>query len=133
MKKFVVLFYVVTLFIIVNTAKSQTIYFCEGVDDNGNPISSSSTFSIPFNGGYFYALVKLPVATDCKEVSYDVYEVKGGAENYYTTFSQNGLSNEWNWFWKKITFNDAGYFHIKVNDCNGKLLADGYVTVKYNY
>ena len=133
MKKIALFFFVVSLFIIVNTAKSQTIYFCEGVDDNGNPIGSSSTFSFPFNGGYFYALVKLPVATDCKEVSYDVYDVKGGAENYNTTITQNGLSNEWNWFWKKITFYDAGYYHIKVNDCNGRELADGYVTVKYNF
>ncbi|MEI7485142.1 MAG: hypothetical protein WCK13_10575 [Ignavibacteriota bacterium] len=132
MNKFVLLFSLFALFFIVNSVKSQTLYFCEGVDDDGNPIGTSSTFSIPFEGGYFYALVKLPVATDCREVYYDIYDVKGSAENYNTTLTQSGLSNKWDWFWKKLSFDYAGSYHIKVNDCNGKELVDGYVKVKYN-
>jgi hypothetical protein len=131
MKKLALLVSVVALFFITNSAKSQTIYFCEGVDDNGNPIGTSSSFSIPYDGGYFYALVQLPVATDCSEVYYDIFDLKGSAENYNTTLTQSGLSNKWNWFWKKITFYYSGSYHIKVNDCNGRELADGYVTVKY--
>jgi len=131
MKKPAYLFSVLVLIFISNISNAQTVYFCEGVDDNGNPIGSSSTFSIPYEGGYFYALVQLPVATDCNEVYYDIYEVKGGSENYNTTITQNGLSNQWNWFWKKFTFYYAGNYHIKVNDCNGAELADGYVKVKY--
>jgi hypothetical protein len=132
MKKLVLLFFMFILFFAADTLKSQTIYFCEGVDDDGNPLGASSTFSIPYEGGYLYALVKLPVATNCSEVYYDIYDVKGSAKNYNTTLTQSGLSNKWDWFWKKITFNYSGNYHIKVNDCNGKELADGYVKVKYN-
>lgn len=131
MRRLALLFSVVLLFLIVNIANSQKIYFCEGVDDDGNPIGSSSTFSIPYDGGYFYSLVKLPIATNCSNVYYDIYDVKGGAENYSTTLTQSGLSNQWDWFWKKLYFYEAGYYHIKVNDCTGRELVSGYVTVKY--
>jgi hypothetical protein len=131
MKKLVMMFSLFALLFIVNTAKSQKIYFCEGVDDDGNPISTSSTFYIPYDGGYFYSLVKLPIATNCSEVYYDIYDVKGGAENYNTTLTQSGLSNQWDWFWKKLYFYEAGNYRIIVNDCTGRQLVSGYVTVKY--
>ena len=111
---------------------SQEIYFCEGVDDNGNPIGASKTFSIPYSGGSLYVLVKLNPATECSEVSYDVYQLIDNNESYYKTFSQNGLSSQWNWFWKSIRFDYAGKFRIYVNDCNGKILVKGDVKIKYD-
>ena len=131
MKKLILISFLLVSFFAAYAAKSQTIYFCEGVDDDGNPIGASSTFLIPYEGGYFYALAQLPVATNCNEVYYDIYDVKGSAENYNTTLTQSGLSNKWDWFWKKLTFYYAGNYHIKVNDCNGRELADGYVKIKY--
>ncbi len=132
MTKIINLFIFAFLFLITAVSFSQEIYFCEGVDDDGNAIGASKSFTIPFSGGSVYALVKLNPATDCKEVSYDVYQLTKNTESYVTTFSQNGLSNQWNWFWKSIRFDYAGDYRIYVNDCNGKLLVKGDVKIKYN-
>lgn len=132
MKKLALLVSAIAYLLIVSISHSQTLTFCEGVDDSGAAIGASNTFKIPFTtGGYFYFLVQLPKATNCKEVSYDIYQIKEGSENYYTSISQTGLTNEWTWFWKKATFYDAGTYRVYVNDCNGATLASSIVTIKY--
>jgi len=131
-KALTVLFLVAALFVISKTSFSQTLYFCEGVDDNGNPITSSSTFYIPHGGGYFYFLVKLPYEINCTYVNYELYEVDDyGYESYNTTIDQTGLSKSWVWFWKKVTFYKTGYYHIYVRDCFNYVLADAYVNVYF--
>jgi len=132
MKKLALLFSVVALFFIVNTATSQTLYFCEGVNDAGNPTGESSTFNIPRNGGYFYFLVKLPFTVECNEVYYEIYDVYSDySENYNTSITQEGLTKSWTWFWKKVTFYTPGYYHVYVKDCFGATLASSYVTINY--
>lgn len=132
MKKLTLLFSVIALFFVVNIASSQTLYFCEGVSDKGNPQGESSTFNIPRNGGYFYFLVKLPYTVECNEVYYDIYDVYSDySENYNTTITQDGLSKNWTWFWKKVTFYTPGYYHVYVKDCYGATLASSYLTINY--
>jgi hypothetical protein len=132
MKKLALLFSIVALFIVVNTAKSQTLYFCEGVDANGNPSGESSTFNIPRGGGFFYFLVKLPYTVECNEVYYDIYDVYSDySENYNTSITQDGIEKSWVWFWKKVTFYTPGYYHVYVKDCYGATLASSYLTIKF--
>lgn len=132
MKKFALLFSVVALFFVVNIAASQTLYFCEGVTDAGNPTGESSTFNISRNGGYFYFLVKLPYTVECNEVYYDIYDVYSDyTEGYNTTITHDNLTKNWTWFWKKVTFYKSGYYHIYVKDCYGATLASSYLTINY--
>lgn len=115
-----------------STASSQTLYFCEGVDKSGYPITESSTFNIPRGGGYFYFLVRLPYEVGCRYVSYDIYDVYSDySENYYTTYTQEDMGVDWTWFWKKVTFYDSGYYHVYVRDCYGTTLASSYLTIRY--
>ena len=132
MKKFALLFSVVALFFVVNIAASQTLYFCEGVSDAGNPQGESSTFNIPRNGGYFYFLVKLPYEVGCYSVDYVIYkENSRGKMVYNTTISQTDMTSSWTWFWKKVTFYEDGYYRVDVVDCYSNTLTSSYVTINY--
>jgi len=131
-KTITVLSFVFILFILSKVSFTQSLYFCEGVDDNGRPQSASSTFYIPSGGGYFYFLVRLPYEINCNYVDYELYEVDDyGYETYNTTINHDGLSRSWVWFWKKVTFYRSGYYHVYVRDCFNTVLTDAYVNVYY--
>ncbi len=132
-KTFVILFFVVAaLFVMQKPASSQTLYFCEGVSDNGKPITPSSTFNIPSGGGYFYFLVKLPYEVGCYSVDYVIYkENSRGQMIYNTTISQTGMESNWVWFYKKVTFYDDGYYRVDVVDCYSNTLTSSYLTINY--
>jgi len=133
MKKAITTFvFLVLLFAASESVFSQTLYFCEGVDDSGYPISSSETFYISRSGGYFYFLVRLPYEIQCTAVSYEIYEVDHyGSETYNTVIDQTGMSKSWVWFWKKVTFYQSGYYHVYVRDCYNYVLTDAYVKILY--
>jgi len=56
---------------------AQSLYFCEGVDEDGYAINEASTFTIGSNGGYLYFLVRMGSgkSIDCYEVLFDIYRV----------------------------------------------------------
>ncbi|MBN2571971.1 MAG: hypothetical protein JXA68_07575 [Ignavibacteriales bacterium] len=120
-------------FFLADIISAQTIYFCEGVDDNGYPITESSTFYIDASsGGYLYFLARIPYAIGCYEISYDIYKVdKYGNETYETTIYQD-VQPSWTWFWKKVTFYEKGTYYIYLYDEDSYLLASGTLYIKYN-
>ncbi|HMT13021.1 MAG TPA: hypothetical protein PKA39_15545, partial [Ignavibacteria bacterium] len=62
--------FILALFAVTGNTSSQTLYFCEGVSDDGYPITESSTFNIGSGGGYVYALVRLPYEVACRSVRF---------------------------------------------------------------
>ena len=104
---------------------AQSIYFCEGVDDDGYAINEASTFTIPDDGGYLYVLVRLPYEVDCSSVRFEIYR-NGDYDN--TIYADT--ESEWVWFWKQITFYKRGTYDIYVYDCDDYELTYG--TVKIN-
>ena len=119
------------LFVVTNLSYSQSLYFCEGVDDDGYAVNSSSTFTIPDKGGYLYFLVRMGnKSVNCNEVLYDIYRMEsGGKETFENTVYQDVKPN-WSWFWKKINFYDLGIYKVYVYDENWKFLADGKVRIR---
>jgi hypothetical protein len=119
--------FIIFLFILfIVSANAQTIYFCEGVDDDGYPIDDASTFTIPSDGGYLYVLVRLSYEVDCSSVRFEIYR-NGDYDNtiYLDT------ETDWSWFWKQITFYKRGTYEIYAYDCYDYELTHG--TVKINY
>jgi hypothetical protein len=108
------------------SVNAQSIYFCEGVDDDGYAINEASTFTISDDGGYLYVLVRLPYEVECNSVRFEIYR-NGDYDNtiYLDTDS------DWVWFYKQITFYKRGTYDIYVYDCDDYELANG--TVKINY
>jgi len=90
-------------------AEAQSLYFCEGVDDSGYPITESSVFNISSKGGYLYTLVRLPYSIECRSVRIEIY--RNG--NYDNTIYID-TEKSWTWFWKKITFYKAGTYTMYV-------------------
>lgn len=132
MKKLLLLAAFIGVLAFFQSVNAQTLYFCEGVDNSGYPITESSTFRIPRSGGYFYFLVRLPYEVGCTSVSYDIYNVYSDySENYNTTIYQSDMSTSWTWFWKKVTFYEPGDYNVYVRDCYGSTLASAYLTVKF--
>ena len=119
---------IVTLFILLihTSLNAQSIYFCEGVDDDGNPVNPSTSFTIPSDGGYLYVLVKLPYEVDCSSVTFEIY--RNG--DYDNTISVDTEAN-WVWFWKKINFYKRGTFDFDVYDCYDYELVSGSVKISY--
>lgn len=113
------------LFALSGNATAQVMYFCEGVDDDGEPINESSVFTIPENGGYLYVLVQLPYKIECGEVGFEVY--RNG--KYDNTIYMDTEFN-WTWFYKQITFYKSGKYNIEVYDyCNNEVIASATVEI----
>lgn len=106
---------------------AQTMYFCEGVDDDGYPITEASSFTIPDDGGYLYVLVRLPYEVDCRSVSMEIYRNGDYDNTIYLDTERN-----WVWFWKQVTFYKRGTYKIYVYDCYDDLLTSGSVEINYD-
>ncbi len=109
-----------------SSSQAQSIYFCEGVDDDGEPINESSSFTIPDDGGYLYVLVQLPYEIGCRRVDLEVYR----NSKYDNTISVDTQKN-WTWFWKQITFYKAGTYTIDVYDCNNDLIISDDIDIDF--
>jgi len=114
------------LLILVTSVDAQTLYFCEGVDDDGYPITEASSFTIPDDGGYLYALVRLPYELDCSSVSFEIYRNGDYDNTIYLDTEHN-----WVWFWKQITFYKRGTYKFYVYDCYDELLTSGSVDIDF--
>lgn len=125
-KLFTISLFVIALFAISQKANSQTLYFCEGVSDDGYPITESSTFNIGSSGGYVYALVRLPYEVACRSVRFEIYRNGAYDNTIYTDTEKN-----WVWFWKKITFYNSGDYSVYVYDCFDYQLTSGSVRINF--
>ncbi|OGU68545.1 MAG: hypothetical protein A2W30_02550 [Ignavibacteria bacterium RBG_16_36_9] len=121
-------FYFIPLFLMLlfSSVSAQTIYFCEGVDDNGYPISEASSFTIPDEGGYLYVLVRLPYEIACESVRFEIYR-----NGEYDNTINLDTEDDWSWFWKQITFYKRGTYEFYVYDCYDYELVTGKVKINY--
>lgn len=135
MKKFTFLtlmLFAVIFFVSTNSLLAQALYFCEGVNDDGQAINSSTVFNIPDSGGYLYFLVKMDrKRINCKKVLYDIYRLDSrGKETFDHTIYQE-VEPTWGWFWKKITFEDPGTYKIYVYDEAWEFVASSKIKISY--
>lgn len=124
----------VTLFSLIllgSLTQAQSVYFCESIDDDGNPIGSSSSFTIGIDGGYLYILTRLGYACDTYEIIIDIFKVdRRGNEDFYDTYYID-TSPDWTWFWKKATFYERGTYKVYIYDEYSQQLASGEVEIEY--
>lgn len=112
------------LFALSEKTSAQSMYFCEGVSNDGYPITESSTFNIGRDGGYVYVLVRLPYAVGCRSVRLEIYRNDAYDNTIYVD-----TEKDWVWFWKQITFYKTGTFSVYAYDCNDYLLTSGSVRI----
>jgi hypothetical protein len=112
-------------FALSESSNAQTVYFCEGVSNDGYPITESSVFNIGSGGGYVYVLTRLPYEIACRSVRYEIYR-NGDYDN--TIYLDTEKS--WVWFWKQITFYKSGTYTVYVYDCFDANIASGSVKIQ---
>jgi len=112
--------------ILTESSYSQTMYFCEGVDSYGYPITESDVFTIRNEGDYVYCLVRLPYEAACYSVRLEIY-LNGAYDN--TIYIDTEKS--WTWFYKKISFYKSGRFTIYAYDCFDYMLTSGSVRINW--
>jgi hypothetical protein len=118
--------FAIALFALTENANSQTMYFCEGVSNDGYAITESSVFNIGRDGGYVYVLVRLPFEVACRSVRLEIHRDGNYDNTIYVDTEKN-----WTWFWKQITFYSAGKYTIYAYDCFDYLLTSGSVRIQY--
>lgn len=116
----------IALFALSEKTNAQSIYFCEGVSNDGYPITESSVFNIGRDGGYVYVLVRLPYEVACRSVRFEIEK-----DGYYDNTVYVDTEKNWVWFWKQITFYDAGRYTFRVYDCFDYQLTSGSVRIQY--
>ncbi|MBZ0203857.1 MAG: hypothetical protein K8I03_12635 [Ignavibacteria bacterium] len=127
MKKLLAITFIALAFLVLNEkSNSQTLYFCEGVTNDGYPQTESSVFNIGSDGGYVYVLVRLPYEIACRSVRFEVYR-----NGEYDNTIYVDTEKSWVWFWKKITFYNTGNFTIYAYDCFDYMLTSGSVKIQY--
>ena len=105
---------------------SQSLYFCEGVDEDGYAVSPSTTFTIKKSGGYLYALTRLPYEAECRSMRYVIYR-----NGEYDNTIYIDTERDWTWFWKKITFYKSGDYTFYLYDCYDLVLATKSLKINY--
>ena len=118
------------VFISVINIYSQSLYFCEEVDEDGYAVNSSSTFTIPEDGGSLNILCRVGYDVDVYSVEFRIYEVySDGSESYDNTIYMD-VEPDWIWFYKEIIFYRAGKFNVYVYTEDDDFLTSGTVKIK---
>lgn len=120
------------LFTVSMSLNAQTVYFCEGVDDDGYPIEESTSFTIGSDGGYLYVLVRLGYRCETDHVYLDFYKINSRGEETFDSTLEMDTEPDWTWFWKKVTFYDDGKYVVYIADGDGYPLANGTVRINFD-
>jgi len=127
MKKLTIAF----LFLLISgLAYSQSLIFCEKVNDNdGTPIKPSHIFRIGRDGGFFQFLAILDKPVNTTEVKMDIFRVdETGKESFDATVTVK-VQKEWVWFSREVSFFKGGDYTVYAYTAEDKLLCTGMVKV----
>ena len=124
-------FVIIVSFNFSKVSFSQSLQFCEDVSKEGVPISASSVFNISTKGGFLKCLTTLPYRISTQTVSYEIYKVDSDGIEIYDTSIYQDVDPSWTWFWKEITFYDAGVYNISVYDGEKNFLASSQIRIQY--
>ena len=127
----VFLFSLVFFLLTISSLNAQTVYFCEGVDDDGYPINSSTSFTISRSGGYFYVLTRLGYKCETSHVYLDFYKINSRGKEVFEETLEMDTKPDWSWFWKEVTFYDPGNYIVYIADEWGYPLAEGEVRISF--
>ena len=119
------------LFVTVN-AKSQVLYFCDGVSKDGKPINELSVFTLTTDSGVVYFLVNLTEEVNTTEIHYTLYSLDDSNNENYETAIYQDVDKTWMWFWKPITFFKPGKYKIYVYTKEGNVLTSNTLKVAKN-
>jgi hypothetical protein len=125
MKKVFLLF--ITLYVLVISAYSQRIYFCENYTQSGEPIGPSTKLSSPAEGDYIYVLYQNG-STNISADKLFIYIDKLATSDYVPFDVQEmTVDKTKNWAVYDYNFKTVGDYRVIVKDQNLKELSKEYI------
>ncbi|MCX8056427.1 MAG: hypothetical protein N3F03_02310 [Ignavibacteria bacterium] len=119
MKKFLLIVSALLLVLVVNQSFSQTLFFCDSVDKEGNAITPATSFNISPKGGYLYFLVDLGFEVGTDEVYYEIYRVDTKGKEIYDRTIYKEVDPKAKKFSHQVMFNSPGKYNIYVYKGDG--------------
>lgn len=119
MKKILLLALLFVTFILINISIAQSLFFCEGVDKDGNAITPTNLFTISAKGGYLYFLVDLGYEIGTDEVYYEIYRVDSKGKEIYEKTIYKDVDPKSKKFAHQIMFSSPGKYNIYVYKGDG--------------
>ncbi len=107
------------LSLLFNISVAQNLYFCEGVDKEGNAITPTTSFNITSKGGYLYFLVDLGFEVGTDEVYYEIYRVDTKGKEIYDRTIYKEVDPKAKKFAHQIMFTTPGKYNIYVYKGDG--------------
>jgi hypothetical protein len=119
MKKILLIAFLSLVSILINSSIAQSLYFCEGVDKDGNAITPTNSFTISAKGGYLYFLVDLGYEIGTDEVYYEIYRVDSKGKEIYDKTIYKEVDPKSKKFAHQIMFTTPGKYNIYVYKGDG--------------
>ena len=119
MKKILLIAFLTLVSIFINNSIAQSLYFCEGVDKDGNAITPTNSFTISAKGGYLYFLVDLGYEIGTDEVYYEIYRVDSKGKEIYDKTIYKEVDPKSKKFAHQIMFTTPGKYNIYVYKGDG--------------
>jgi hypothetical protein len=119
MKKILLIAFLTLVSILINSSIAQSLYFCEGVDKDGNAITPTNSFTISAKGGYLYFLVDLGYEIGTDEVYYEIYRVDSKGKEIYDKTIYKDVDPKSKKFAHQIMFTTPGKYNIYVYKGDG--------------
>jgi hypothetical protein len=119
MKKILLLASFILISLMLNNSIAQSLFFCEGVDKEGNAITPTNSFTISAKGGYLYFLVDLGYEIGTDEVYYEIYRVDSKGKEIYDKTIYKEVDSKSKRFAHQIMFTTPGKYNIYVYKGDG--------------
>ncbi len=119
MKKILLFTVLLVISILINSSMAQSLFFCEGVDKDGNAITPTNSFTISAKGGYLYFLVDLGYEIGTDEVYYEIYRVDSKGKEIYEKTIYKDVDPKSKKFAHQIMFSSPGKYNIYVYKGDG--------------
>lgn len=119
MKKILLLASFILISLMLNNSIAQSLFFCEGVDKEGNVITPTNSFTISAKGGYLYFLVDLGYEIGTDEVYYEIYRVDSKGKEIYDKTIYKEVDSKSKRFAHQIMFTTPGKYNIYVYKGDG--------------
>lgn len=119
MKKVLLILTIVLLLFLIDISFAQSLYFCEGIDKEGNALTPTTSFNISTKGGYLYFLVDLGFEIGTDEIYYEIYRVDTKGKEIYDRTIYKEVDPKAKKIAHQIMFTTPGKYNIYVYKGDG--------------
>ena len=105
--------------VLLNFSLAQSLYFCEGIDKDGQAITPATSFNISSKGGYLYFLVDLGFEIGTDEVYYEIYRVDSKGKEIYDRTIYKEVDPKAKKIAHQIMFTTPGKYNVYVYKGDG--------------